>query len=156
MNPWLLLAAVIAVGAALGAGYYKGNQDGQAEVQQQWDKERAKQMAEFAENQRLAREKEQALQQSADRLRQEKDLEIKNVSARATALSNSLRDRQTRPTADASQVSNSTGIGQAYCTGKQLYREDSEFLVRVAREADELRAALTQCYNQYDEVRKQN
>jgi len=156
MNPWFLLAAVIAVGAALGAGYYKGNQDGQAAVQQQWDKERAKQMAEFAENQRLAREKEHALQQSADRLRQEKDLEIKNVSARATALSNSLRDRQTRPTADASQVSNPTGTGQAYCTGKQLYREDSEFLVRVAREADELRAALTQCYNQYDELRKQN
>jgi len=92
------------------------------------------------------------LQETADKLRKEKDVEIKNLNARATALTNSLRDRQERP-ADGSALSSSSGAGSRGCTGKELYREDGEFLVRLAREADELRSALKQCYRQYEAVR---
>ena len=152
MNPWLILAFVLAVGAAAGGGYYQGNQAGKAVIQQAWDKEKAEQYAAYAKGQEEARQREQALQANADKLRKEKDVEIKNVTARATALANSLRERPSRP-AEGSAVSSTAGVGSGGCTGKELYREDGEFLVRIAKEADELRAALKQCYNQYEAIR---
>jgi hypothetical protein len=152
MNPWVILGFVLAVGAAAGGGYYKGNSAGKSEVQQQWDKEKADQYAAYAKGQEEARKREQEMQGAADKLRREKDAEIKNINARATALANSLRDRQTRPT-ETSAVPSTASAGPSACTGKELYREDGEFLVRVAREADELRAALKQCYKQYESVR---
>jgi hypothetical protein len=41
MNPWLILGAVLAIGAAATGGYYVGKDDGKAEIQQAWDKEKA-------------------------------------------------------------------------------------------------------------------
>ena len=153
MNPWLILAAVVAVGVAAAGGYHQGNQSGKAEVQQQWDAEKTAQYAQYAKAMEEAIEKQQALQVSADMLRQEKDREIRDITARNTALANSLRDRQARP-AQTSAVPSTTSVGSSACTGKQLYREDGEFLVGVAREADEIRAALKQCYAQYDAARQ--
>ena len=153
MNPWVILGFVVAIIGAAGAGYYQGNEAGQAKVQQAWDKERAAQEAEYAAAQTAAREKEQALQANADQLRQEKDREIRNLNARATALANSLRNRPERPT-QTSAVSNPSGVGQSACTARELYREDSEVVVGIAREADEIRIALKQCYAQYNEVRQ--
>ena len=143
---------MLAVGAAAGGGYYKGNSAGKSEVQQQWDKEKAEQYAAYAKGQEEARRREQEMQGAADKLRREKDVEIRNINARATALANSLRDRQTRPT-ETGAVPSTTSAGSSACTGKDLYREDGEFLVRIAREADELRVALKQCYQQYESVR---
>ncbi|MFN6304336.1 MAG: hypothetical protein ACK42H_19290 [Planctomycetota bacterium] len=142
---------MLALIAAFGGGYYQGNESGQATVQQKWDKENARLQAEYAENQRIAREKEQALQASADKLRQEKDREIRNINARATALSNSLRDRPERP-AKAGAVSGaaSTCVG---ASGKELARGDGEFLSGYAADAARLQAALNQCIAQYEEVR---
>jgi hypothetical protein len=156
MNPWLILGFVLAVAAAGGAGLYQGHELGMAEVQQKWDKERAAQEAEYAAAQAAAREKEQALQANADQLRQEKDREIRNLNARATALSNSLRDRQERPTAEASAVPSATTNGPVAtgCTGEKLYRPDGEFLAREAARGDELRILLKQCRDQYETLRK--
>ena len=156
MNPWLILGFVLAVAAAGGAGLYQGHELGMAEVQQKWDKERAAQEAEYAAAQAAAREKEQALQAGADQLRQEKDREIRNLNARATALSNSLRDRQERPTAEASAVPSATTNGPVAtgCTGEKLYRPDGEFLAREAARGDELRILLKQCRDQYEALRK--
>ena len=148
----MIVGVLLAVSGAYGAGHWRGDSAGQAHVRQLWDQEKAKQMAEYAENMRLAREKEQALQQGADKLREEKDREIRNVNARAAALANSLRDRPERP-AEGSAVSSTYGIGQSGCTGKELYREDGAILVGIAREADELRIALKQCYAQYETLR---
>lgn len=155
-SPWVILGFVIAVIGAAGAGYYQGNEAGQAKVQQAWDKERAAQEAAYAQAQAAAREKEQQLQTSADRIRQEKDREIRNLNARATALSNSLRDRPERPAAVASTVPGtaSTGPAVAVCTGAELPRPDAEFLAGEAARADEIRAALKQCYAQYESLRK--
>ena len=152
-NPWVLLTLVLAIAGAAGGGYYKGNSAGRAEVQQAWDKEKAEQYAAYAKGQEEARKREQDMQEAADRLRRDKDAEIRNINARATALTNSLRDRQTRPT-EASGVSGAPGARPASCSGKELYREDGEFLVRLAAEADELRAALKQCYTQYNTARQ--
>ena len=156
MNPWMILGFVLAVAAAGGAGLYQGHEMGMAEVQQKWDKERAAQEAEYAAAQAAAREKEQALQAGADQLRQEKDREIRNLNARATALSNSLRDRQERPAAEASAVPSATTNGPVAtgCTGEKLYRPDGEFLAREAARGDELRILLKQCRDQYEALRK--
>lgn len=151
-SPWILLVFVLTIGAVAGGGYYSGKEAGRAEVQQAWDKEKAEQYAAYAKKQEEARQKEQELQAAADRLRKEKDAEIRNINARATALANSMRDRQSRP-AEGSTVSSASSTGSRGCTGKELYREDGEFLVGIAREADELRSALKQCYKQYEAVR---
>ena len=155
MNPWLILGFVLAIAAAGGAGLYQGHELGMAEVQQKWDRERAAQQAEYAAAQAAAREKEQALQANADQLRKEKDREIRDLNARAAALTNSLRDRPSRPASEASAVPGtaSAGCSPASCTGAGLSREDAEFLAREAARADELRASLRQCINQYETIR---
>ena len=152
MNPWVIVGVMLAVSGAYGVGHWRGDSAGQAKIQAQWDKEKAKQMAEYAENMRLAREKEQALQQGADHLREEKDRELKKVADSNRILLNSLRDRPERP-AQGSAMSSTASVGQSGCTGKELYREDGAILVGIAREADELRLALKQCYAQYETLR---
>jgi hypothetical protein len=154
MNPWLILGAVLAVGAAAVGGYHTGKDSGMAEVQQAWDNEKTAQYAQYAKAMEESVEAQQQLQMGADKLRQEKDREIRDITARNTALANSLRDRQSRPAPNTSAMPSTASAGPSACTGKDLYREDSEFLVRVAREADELRAALKQCYAQYDAARQ--
>lgn len=151
INPWVILGFVLALIAAFGGGYYQGNESGQAFVQQKWDKENARLQVEYAENQRIAREKEQALQSSADKLRQEKDREIRNISARASALSNSLRDRAERPAQTGTVPS--TACACVGANGAQLARGDAEFLVGYSADAARLQAALNQCIAQYEEVR---
>lgn len=152
MNPYFLLGSLIAVIAAAAGGYFQGSEHGQAKIQALWDKEKAAQYAEYAKGQEAARAKEQELQAGADRLRQEKDREIKNLNARAVALTNSLQQRPS--SSQASTLSGSSGAGQSGCTPRQLYRESAEDFVKVAIEADSLRLALKQCYAQYDSLRK--
>ena len=156
LNPWVILSLVLAVAGAFGGGYYKGNSAGQAEVQQKWDKEKTEQYAAYAEAQEAARAREQNLQIQADRLREDKDREIRNLNARATALSNSLRDRSNRPAPEASAVPSAADARPAAtgCTGKELYRPDGEFLAREAARADEARLLLKQCYDQYNALRQ--
>ena len=156
MNPYFIAGSVIAVVLAFGAGYWKGDEAGQAVVQQKWDHEKADLLAKHAEDVEKTREKEQSWQQAADNLRQEKDREIRNLNARAAALSNVVRQRQDRPAPDASGAAKTASVGQATagCTGAELYKPDGEFLVREAARADEIRAALKQCYAQDEAVRK--
>lgn len=153
MNPYLILGVVFAVGVAGAGGLYKGHKLGKAEVQQAWDKEKAEQYAAYAKAQEEARAKEQELQATADQLRREKDEEIRSINAKSAALASQLRDRKDRPTQTGS-VSSTASVGSSGCSGKELYREDGEFLIRIAREADELRTALKQCYTQYEALRK--
>jgi hypothetical protein len=153
MNPWLILAAVLAIGAAGGAGYYKGNSDGQAKVQAAWDAERIKQEEAYAKALQESIEKQQALQMGADQLRQEADREKRELAARNTALTNSLRNRPERPTVEVGALRDPAGARPSGCTPRELYRQDSEVVVGLAREADEVLIALKQCYAQYDAVR---
>lgn len=155
MNPWMILGVVLAVGAAYGTGHHRGDKAGQAKVQAAWANEKAEQFADHMKRQEEARQREQQLQQASDNLRQEKDREIRNLNARAAALTNSLRDRPTRASAAAGGLSAAAGAGSgaAGCSGKDLYRETAEDLVQLAKDADELRIALKQCYAQYQSIR---
>ena len=151
MNPYFIAGSVLAVVLAYGAGHWQGDDAGQAKVQARWDKEKAKQMAEYAENMRLAREKEQALQQGADHLREEKDRELKKVADTNRILLGSLRNRPERP-AEGSTVSGSAGACSA-ATGAQLAKGDAEFLAGYSADAASLKAALDQCVKQYESLR---
>ncbi len=151
MNPYFIAGTVLAVVCAYGAGHWQGDEAGQAKVQQQWDKEKAKLAEEYAANVALMREKEQAMQSSADKLREDKNRELREANARNTALLNSLQHRPNRT--ESSGVSTTASAGKDGCTGKELYREDGAILVGIAREADELRLALKQCYAQYESNR---
>ena len=152
MNPYFLLGSLVAVIAAAGAGYFQGSEHGKSSVQAMWDKEKAAQYAEYAKAQEEARKKEQELQANADRLRQEKDREIKNLNARATALTNSLQHRPTR-TSEAGSMSD-TSKSCSGASGKELARGDAEFLVRYSSDAARLQADLNQCIRQYEALRK--
>jgi hypothetical protein len=152
MNPYFIAGSVVAVVLAYGVGHWQGDDAGQAKVQAKWDQERAKLAEEYAANVTAMREKEQAMQGNADKLRQEKDREIREINAKSIALANSLRDRPNR--SEGSGVSQTPGTGQSGCTGKDLYKQDGEFLIGIAREADELRIALKQCYAQYEALTK--
>jgi hypothetical protein len=151
MNPYFIAGSVLAVVFAYGAGHWQGDSAGQAKVQAQWDKEKAKQMAEYAENMRIAREKEQALQEGANNLREEKDRELKKVADTNRILLGSLRNRPERP-AEGSTVSGSAGACSA-ATGAQLAKGDAEFLAGYSADAASLKAALDQCVKQYESLR---
>lgn len=152
MNPWVILAFVLAIGAAAGGGYYKGNKAGKDEVQVEWAKEKAEQYAAYAKAQEEARAREQEMQAAADKLRREKDAQIKDINARATALTNSLRNRQERPAESSTVSSAARSCGGA--SGAELAKGDGEFLARYAADAARLQAALDQCVKQYNAARQ--
>lgn len=151
MNPYFIAGSVLAVVCAYGAGHWQGDEAGQAKVQAKWDQERAKLAEEYAANVTAMREKEQLMQGNADKLRQEKDRELKKVADTNKLLLDSLRHRPERT--ESSGMPQTPSAGQSGCTGKDLYRQDGEFLIGIAREADELRVALKQCYAQYDSLK---
>ncbi len=99
-----------------------------------------------------AREREQAMVSSAEKIRKEKDAQIASLNSRLGSALDGLRQRP--PRADSPPKEPPAAIPRAGATGAELSREDAEFLVREAARADSLRTALNQCYRQYDEVRK--
>ena len=158
MNPWLIVGFVVALGVATMTGYMRGDAAGRADVKQRWDAERTQQAEAHAMALEAARNKEQALQASADLLRKDKDREIRDLNARAAALVSSLRQRPERPAPEARPVPGAASVGPAPagCSGPELYRQDAELLVREAERGDQLRAALKQCYAQYQALMPAN
>jgi hypothetical protein len=152
MNPYFIAGAVIAVAVAGAGGYVKGSAAGKAEVQAQWDHERAKLAEEYAKAQAAAREKEQQLQAQADKLREESYEQIKDINARSDRLIDSLRKRPERPAAPAGAVS-STASSCSGASGAELDRTNGEFLARYAADAARLQSALDTCIRQYEAVR---
>lgn len=89
--------------------------------------------------------KEVQSQEDADKIRKEKDAQIRNINNQLADALIGLRQRPSR------SESSSNGQGG---TGLSLSSEDASFLVREASRADELRIALDACYKQYDAVSK--
>ena len=150
------LAVIIAAGVAGAYGYMRGEESGRLQVQSKWDAERAELESIHARDQQIAREREKLMQQTADRLRQEKDRETRDLNSRVTALNNSLRDRPSRTANPVSPVSSapSAGCAPTSCTGAGLSKEDGEFLAGEAARADQLRTLLKQCHAQYETLKQ--
>jgi hypothetical protein len=97
-----------------------------------------------SKQEKVIRDKEHQYQADADRIRTEKDAQIRDINAKLVDAVSELRKRPSR-TAEATN-------GQS-CNGARLYAEDAEFLVREAARADEIRIALQSCYKQYDSLK---
>jgi hypothetical protein len=156
-NLKILAAAGIAIAIShAGVAWYahsKGKQSGMSQVQMLWDAERAMQLAAKAEAEMKARQTEQALQATINRLRKEKANEANRLAARYAADLERVRDRpEARATDNGVPEGAVAGVG---CTGAGLSRSDSEFLVWLGAEAARTQAALNACVSAYDEVRRQ-
>jgi len=93
---------------------------------------------------KVIRDKEHQYQSDADKIRIEKDAQIKAINNQLVDAVSELRKRPSR----ATETPNGKG-----CNGASLYAEDSEFLVREAARADEIRVALQACYKQYESIK---
>jgi hypothetical protein len=103
----------------------------------------------YAEAQKAARDKENALTNDLASIRRSKDAEIQNVRRSLDIALNSLRHRPERP-ADSMPTDSVAGGG---CTGKGLARGDAEFLARYAADAARLQSAYKACTRAYDAAR---
>jgi len=97
-----------------------------------------------ASQEKVIRDKEHQYQADADKIRTEKDAQIKAINNQLVDAISELRKRPSRST--------ETANGQG-CNGSSLYAEDAEFLIREASRADQIRIALQACYNQYDSIK---
>ena len=93
---------------------------------------------------KVVRDKEHEYQSAADNIRKAKDAQIKTINTQLVNAIGELRERPGRTT----ETSNGQG-----CNGTRLFAEDSEFLVREAARADEIRVALDACYQQYEALK---
>jgi hypothetical protein len=93
---------------------------------------------------KVVREKEHEYQAAADTIRKTKDAQIKAINTQLVDAVSELRQRPSRTT----EAVNGKG-----CNGASLYAEDSEFLIREAARADEIRVALDACYQQYEALK---
>jgi len=73
--------------------------------------------------------------------KQEKEDEIRSINARHASIVSSLQQRPTREQSPTLPVVSSG----ARSTGKQLFREDAEFLIGEATRAEILKQALLEC-----------
>ena len=144
----LLVAAILAI--AGWAIHESGLAAGQAEIQAKWDQQRITDAAANVQAAMQARAREQALQSTADKIRQEKTREIADLNRRHAALVDSLRHRPDRPADYLPATAQAAGTRPAAgCGADQLFRQDAAVALGIARDADLVRIALRQCHAQY-------
>ena len=150
---WRVWAAIF-VAVALAASHWKAYKLGQTDIRADWNAEKldtAQQTLRLLEkNTRTSTE----LQDKADNTRKAKNAQIAQLDADLATALERLRERPERP--GGANLPTDTGVGSASsgCTGKELFRDDGEFLTRLAGDADKLRINLKACYAQYEAARK--
>jgi len=97
-----------------------------------------------AEQIEIVHKKEVESQAKTDEIRKAKDAQINSINNQLVDAISELRKRSSR----ADKASD----GQSG-TGRALYAEDAEFLIREAARADTIRAGLDACYKQYDAIK---
>jgi hypothetical protein len=90
------------------------------------------------------RSKEHQYQADADKIRIEKDAQIKAINDKLVDAISELRKRPSRT---------EQAVNGSSCNGTGLYAEDAEFLIREASRADTIRVALQSCYQQYESIK---
>ena len=93
---------------------------------------------------KAVRDKEHQYQADADKIRTDKDAQLKVINSQLLDAIGQLRSRSSNAT--------KTVNGQD-CNGAALSAPDAEFLVREAARADEIRVGLQACYKQYEAIK---
>lgn len=132
-----------------------------AEERAGFEKLKAEASEQRAKDQETARKREQQLQAAADKLRSQKDAEIKTLRADVQSLRGRLRDLPERPnTSSAAGGSTTPAAGDREASpgyvGQVLYRDTGEHLVSEAERADTIRLELIRCYGLWDQARSVN
>lgn len=142
-NPWMILAAVLAVASAFALGSYSGR----GEERTAWTARIEKERADAAQAARAEEHRQQ--EQINDTLRKQ-NATLGRVNAGLRRDIDGLRNRPERP-------AGMPPSGRSDCSGgsgAELSRPDAEFLVGEAARADELRAGLDACYAVIDTMNK--
>jgi uncharacterized membrane protein YqiK len=98
---------------------------------------------------------ESELKDKVQSIKGEKDAEIKAIDRKYSTTIASLRSRPERSTSSNPTTSTCNAESPQGATGKELYRNDAEVLIRFARDTEELKTHLLACYQQYDTVKDQ-
>lgn len=159
---WPIAAGALVIGLALGAAgavAFKNNQIERIEAKHGkeiagWKEAQAVALAKYNAADLAHRTREAAIRETADKSLQVKEDEKNRIAARLDSALNSLQNRPARPAASAGKVP-ATATACKGATGADLYRDDAALALREAARADKLRAALAQCYAQYDAARDQ-
>ena len=130
-----IVAALLVLAAAFGVGYRHGLKVKQGE----WDAERL-------QLQTAAVQLKEAWNADISEQKQRQSDEVRNINARLADALERLRKRPDR----LPEPARATCEG---ATGAELSGPDSAFLEREAARADELRAALSACYQWIDTVK---
>jgi hypothetical protein len=98
---------------------------------------------------------ESELKDKVQTIKGEKDAQIKAIDRKYSTTIASLLNRPERSTSSNPTTSTCNAESTQGATGKELYRNDAEVLVRFARDTEELKTYLLACYQQYDTVKDQ-
>ena len=140
--------------AAVGVlAYRTGRANGEAAVTAEWSRERVEIARATLKGMERRIEAETKMTETMHEQSRTYQRRLAAVAADRDRLLDSLRERPAR--ADRTDVPGAAtaGAGPAACTGAELYRDDAAFLVRLAADADELRAAVERCQAAYDAMR---
>jgi hypothetical protein len=144
--PWRFLAFAALIAAAMGFGYVKGVEHGDAKL------EAYKVAQQKAIDAQVAKAAQTTADLKSDALILEgvKNDEIKAIQSRlAAALADSLRERTARRPDLPTVAASCAGV-----SGAQLAGGDADFLSRYAADAATIQAALDQCRGQYERARQ--
>ena len=142
--PYKLIALGTII-AALGAFHYidKGNA-----LREQENAFKARLELSVAKAKADTKETEKKLADSALKGEQDKNEKLQDINAKLSATIISLQQRPSRPTSPTT-----TTVVQA-CTGRELFKEDGEFLAREAALADKVVVERDFYYEQYERARE--
>ena len=150
---WRIWAAA-GLALALAGTHWKAYTGGKRTVQDEWNIERLE-IGRQSQALKDATAKTTAqLQADTDALRKTKNAQIAKLDARLVDALGQLRNRPDRPSDGGVPEAAGAGATPAGCTGAGLFKDDSEFLVRLADNADRLKDSLATCYQQYDNARE--
>lgn len=136
------------------ASCYFAYKKGQESTQAEWDKYALEQTKEYLKRVQEAANKQTELESKVNELRGTYEQDTSKLRVTVDNLNERLREREKRPTASDRVPETSTAQpNPSGCTGKELYKEDGQFLVRESRRADQLRALLLECRYAYDQLR---
>ena len=146
---WSRLIAAAVVAALLGGIYWRGHTQGYKARETIAQADDAARVADALAASETARKVEQDLQAKSDAIRSAKNAQINSLGLELAESLKRLRNRPERPGGD---MPKDTGAGTGGCTGANLYKPDSEFLVGLAGEADKLRIGLAACQAAYKSI----
>jgi len=135
-------AVLVICGAIAFSSYHYGYAEAKLFVTNQYEEKLRKQISQAEEAEALLRKK------NHDALGA-KENEINKLTARVSSLRSELLKRPSRQNNPLPPSSPAT------CTGRELYREDGEFLAGEASTAERVRIERDYYYGQYEQARQQ-